>query len=43
MDTGSLRHARECIRMSIAQDEATLREGIATIGRVVRGLYDAAR
>ena len=43
MDTGSLRHARECIRMSIAQDEATLRDGIATIGRVVRGLYDAAR
>ena len=29
--------------MSIAQDETTLRDGIAPIGRVVRGLYDDAR
>ncbi|MGN6973304.1 hypothetical protein [Neisseria sp. Marseille-Q5346] len=35
-------HAHECIRMSIAQDAETLKKGIAAIGRVVRGLYDAA-
>ena len=35
-------HARECIRMSIAQDAETLEKGIAAIGKVVRGLYDAA-
>ncbi|XXQ67727.1 valine--pyruvate transaminase [Neisseriaceae bacterium B1] len=33
-------HAYECIRMSIAQDEETLRRGIADIGAVVRELYD---
>lgn len=41
LDTKNYPHAHECIRMSIAQDEATLRSGIATIGQVVRELYDA--
>ena len=42
IDTQDYPHARECIRMSIAQDAETLEKGIAAIGRVVRGLYDAA-
>ena len=42
IDTQDYPHARECIRMSIAQDAQTLEKGIAAIGRVVRGLYDAA-
>ena len=42
IDTQDYPHARECIRMSIAQDVETLEKGIAAIGRVVRGLYDAA-
>lgn len=41
IDTGSYAHAHECIRMSIAQDEETLTKGIATIGKVVRELYDS--
>lgn len=41
IDTNSYAHAHECIRMSIAQDDETLVKGIATIGRVVRELYDA--
>lgn len=43
LDTAGFSHARECIRMSIAQDEETLTKGIAAIGRTVRSLYDAAR
>ena len=42
IDTQDYPHAHECIRMSIAQDAETLEKGIAAIGRVVRGLYDAA-
>ena len=42
IDTQNYPHAHECIRMSIAQDAQTLEKGIAAIGRVVRGLYDAA-
>ena len=42
IDTQDYPHAHECIRMSIAQDAETLEKGIAVIGRVVRGLYDAA-
>lgn len=41
IDTGSYAHAHECIRMSIAQDDETLTKGIATIGKVVRELYDS--
>ncbi|WP_107928651.1 valine--pyruvate transaminase [Neisseria animaloris] len=41
MDTENYRHAHECIRMSIAQDEETLRKGIAAIGAAVRNLYDS--
>ncbi|MFB6348500.1 valine--pyruvate transaminase [Moraxella sp. ZJ142] len=40
MDTADYPHARECIRLSIAQDDATLDKGIATIGEVVRAIYD---
>lgn len=39
LDTADYPHAHECIRLSIAQDEQTLKQGIATIGRVVRELY----
>lgn len=35
----SYRHAHECIRMSIAQPEATLEKGIAMIGKQVRAAY----
>ena len=42
IDTQDYPHAHECIRMSIAQDAEMLEKGIAAIGRVVRGLYDAA-
>ena len=42
IDTRDYPHAHECIRMSIAQDAETLEKGIAAIGKVVRGLYDAA-
>lgn len=42
LDTSGYRHARECIRMSIAQDEDTLRKGIAAIGKAVREAYDEA-
>lgn len=41
IDTANYPHAKECIRLSIAQDEKTLTDGIATIGRVVRDLYQA--
>lgn len=41
LDTSDYRHAHECIRMSIAQNEETLRKGIETIGKLVRQLYDA--
>lgn len=42
LDTENYHHAHECIRMSIAQDEETLRKGIAAIGETVRAVYDEA-
>lgn len=39
VDTENFKHAHECIRLSIAQDDDTLRKGIATIGEVVREAY----
>ncbi len=42
VDVNDYKHAHECIRMSIAADEQTLRDGINVIGEVVRGLYDEA-
>ena len=39
VDTENFRHAHECIRLSIAQDDDTLKKGIATIGEVVRAVY----
>lgn len=39
VDTTDFKHAHECIRLSIAQDDDTLRKGIATIGEVVRAVY----
>lgn len=39
IDTANYPHARECIRLSIAQDDATITKGIATIGEVVRAIY----
>lgn len=41
IDTDRYPHAHECIRISIAQDDATLVNGIAVIGEVVRALYDS--
>ena len=39
VDTDNYPHAHQCIRLSIAQNDETLQKGIATIGRVVRELY----
>ncbi|MFA9486837.1 MULTISPECIES: aminotransferase class I/II-fold pyridoxal phosphate-dependent enzyme [unclassified Moraxella] len=39
IDTDNYPHAHECIRLSIAQDDDTLIKGIATIGEVVRKIY----
>lgn len=39
IDTSQFRHAHECIRMSIAQDEATLTKGINCIAKTVHSLY----
>ena len=39
VDTTDFKHAHECIRLSIAQDDDTLKKGIATIGEVVRAVY----
>ena len=39
VDTENFRHAHECIRLSIAQDDDTLKKGIATIGEVVKAVY----
>lgn len=39
VDTENFRHAHECIRLSIAQDDDTLKKGITTIGKVVRAVY----
>ena len=39
VNTENFRHAHECIRLSIAQDDDTLKKGIATIGEVVREAY----
>ncbi|QQU06579.1 valine--pyruvate transaminase [Moraxella osloensis] len=39
VDTENFKHAHECIRLSIAQDDETLKKGIATIGEVVREVY----
>lgn len=41
IDTTNYRHARECIRLSVAQPDEVLQAGIATIGQVVRGIYEA--
>ena len=43
VDVDNYKHAHECIRMSIAADEDTLKKGITVIGEVVRGLYDEAK
>ncbi len=42
VETANYPHARECIRLSIAQDDETITKGITTIGEVVRKLYDGA-
>ena len=39
VDTENFRHAHECIRLSIAQDDEPLKKGIATIGEVVKAVY----
>ncbi|MBW4019245.1 valine--pyruvate transaminase [Moraxella osloensis] len=39
VDTDNFKHAHECIRLSIAQDDDTLKKGIATIGEVMREVY----
>lgn len=39
VDTKDFKHAHECIRLSIAQDDDTLKKGIATIGEVMREVY----
>ena len=41
VDTENFKHAHECIRLSIAQDDDTLKKGIATIGEVVREVYNS--
>ena len=41
VDTTQERHAHECLRMSYAQDDAALRIGINTIGKLVRAAYDS--
>lgn len=38
-DVEHYQHAHECIRMSYAQSDETLQQGIATIGRLVREAY----
>ncbi|MCS4534728.1 valine--pyruvate transaminase [Neisseria montereyensis] len=40
IDTDTHPHTRECIRISIAQNETVLSNGIAAIGKAVRRLYD---
>ncbi|QEY25126.1 valine--pyruvate transaminase [Neisseria zalophi] len=40
IDTDTHPHTRECIRISIAQNETILSNGIAAIGKAVRRLYD---
>ena len=40
VDTANYPHAKECIRLSIAQPDETIIKGITTIGEVVRRLYD---
>lgn len=42
VDTKQYPHAEACIRLSIAQNDDTIIKGIATIGEVVRRLYDDA-
>lgn len=39
VNTDNYPHAHQCIRLSIAQNDETLQKGIATIGRMVRELY----
>ncbi len=39
LDTSSYTHAHECIRLSVAQSDEVLQKGIATIGEVVKSLY----
>ena len=40
VDTAYYPHAKECIRLAIAQPDETIIKGITTIGEVVRRLYD---
>ena len=42
IDTTHEAHAHECLRMSYAQGDATLRTGIATIARLVKQAYTKA-
>lgn len=41
-DTAAYPHARQCLRISIAQNEDTLRQGIAAIAEEVRRAFEAA-
>ena len=41
-DTANYPHARECIRISIAQNEATLEQGIAAIAEEVQRAFAEA-
>jgi len=43
IDTSQDRHAHECLRMSYAQDEATLRIGISSIARLVKQAYQKGK
>ncbi len=43
IDTSEFRHAHECIRLSIAQDDETLIKGIAMIGEVVKEAYSLSK
>ncbi len=40
IDTADYPHARQCIRISIAQNADIMKKGIAAIGKTVRRLYD---
>jgi valine--pyruvate aminotransferase len=40
IDTSNDQHAHECLRMSYAQSENTLRTGVSTIARLVKNAYD---
>lgn len=42
LDTADYPHARQCIRLSIAQNNETLQKGISAIGEVVREVYQSS-